>query len=86
MALRPSPKPVRKCHACLLNLGDHCWLFPSPRAQWRHHRVCPGFENEVQYAAYRRAQKAPKVKSLKEIRQEAFRATPRKTMRRTPRV
>ena len=68
-----SHKPVRKCHSCLLNQGDHCWGYRHPRAQWRDQRRCPGFENEPAYCAFRLWQKQASVKTRKEIRQEVFR-------------
>lgn len=68
-----SHKPVRKCHACLLNRGDHCWIYLYPRGQWRHHRHCPAFENETLYDAFRTWQKQPTIKKRKELRQAFFR-------------
>lgn len=68
-----SCKPVRKCHACLLNLGSYCWIYKYPRGQWRHSRLCPGIENEELHASYRAWQKMPDVKTRKELRREFFR-------------
>jgi len=45
-------KPVRKCHGCGLNFRDHCGVYDDPRAQWQHHRVCPGYKNEAMLAEY----------------------------------
>jgi hypothetical protein len=47
-------KPIRKCHGCGLNLGDHCAVFESPRRRW-HRRICTGYKNDTMLAAYRDA-------------------------------
>ncbi len=75
-------KPVRKCHSCLLNLGDHCWLYKYPRGQWRSGRICPAFENEKIYKDFREWQKQPDVKTRKELRRSFFRSRKRKKIRR----
>ena len=71
--MRLHAKPVRKCHACLLNLGDSCWKYKSPRDQWRGGKTCPGFGNEALYLEFHAWQKQPTVKSGKEIRRDVFR-------------
>jgi len=43
--MRSSPKPVRKCHRCPLNLGKVCGVYSSPHDQWAKGK-CPGFMNE----------------------------------------
>ena len=63
-----SQKPVRKCHACLLNRGDNCWLYRYPRGQWRSGRRRAAFENEEIYEGFRLWQKQPDVKSRRELR------------------
>ena len=65
---KTSQKPVRKCHSCLLNLGDHCWLYQYPRGQGRSGRRCAAFENEEVYAGFRLWQKQPDVKTRKALR------------------
>jgi hypothetical protein len=65
-------KPVRKCYACLLNLGDHCWSYAYPRGQW-HGKRCPAFENEEMYEQYREWLKLPTVKTGHELRRKVFR-------------
>jgi hypothetical protein len=67
-------KPVRKCHACPLNLNDHCWRYASPRDQWRNGRKCPGFDNVELHKECRREQRAPNILTRKQIRRELFRA------------
>jgi len=71
--MRRHNKPVRACHSCLLNLGDHCWLYRYPRGQWRRGRRCPAFENEDVYGRFRRWRRAPTVKTRKELRRDFFR-------------
>jgi hypothetical protein len=46
-----TPKPVRKCHGCKLNLGDHCGIFEEPHEQW-HNSTCRGYQNEELYQKY----------------------------------
>ncbi|MDP6490747.1 MAG: hypothetical protein QGH42_13095 [Kiritimatiellia bacterium] len=71
--MKKSVKPVRKCHACLLNLGDHCWLYRYPRGQWRGGKRCRAFDDETLYTQFRTWQKQPTVKTRRELRREFFR-------------
>jgi hypothetical protein len=71
--MKQSAKPVRKCHACLLNLGDRCWLYRYPRGQWRDRRHCPAMDDADLHARFRTWQKQPSVKTRRELRQEFFR-------------
>jgi hypothetical protein len=77
MRAQRSRKPVRACYTCLLNLGDHCWLYRSPRSQWSGGRQCRAFQNEAIYEQYRQWLKEPTVKTRKELRQEFFRTRKR---------
>lgn len=70
--MKRSSKPVRQCHACLLNLGKVCWEYTNPRRQWRNRR-CPGFENPALYNELTEWQAAPHVKTRKQLRQAAGR-------------
>jgi hypothetical protein len=81
--MRLSRKPVRKCHACLLNLGDHCWVYACPRSRWRGGKRCAGFENEAMYRDFRAWQKEPTVKTRKELRRGFFRAGGKPQVRQT---
>ena len=64
-----SRKPVRKCHGCGLNFGDHCGVFASPHDQWHDREHCPGHMNEVLLAEHlERARRTP-LKKKKERRQ-----------------
>ena len=78
--MRRSRKPVHQCYQCLLNLGDHCWVYDYPRGQWSGHKRCPGFENEEVYAAFRLWRKQPTVKSRRELRREFFRGRRRRRL------
>lgn len=49
-----SPKPVKQCEGCLLNLEDRCAAFPHPAQQWAH-GDCEGFNNEDLLHKYRLA-------------------------------
>jgi hypothetical protein len=80
--MRISRKPVHACYTCLLNLGDHCWLYSYPRGQWRAGRRCPAFENETVYARFRQDRKQPDVKTRKELRRQFFRGRKRTQVRR----
>jgi len=71
--MRQSEKPIRKCHSCLLNMGDHCWLYLYPRGQWRGGRTCVAFGDDGIHEAFRAWKKQPTVKSRKDLRREVFR-------------
>ena len=73
--MRYTPKPVRRCNTCLLNLGKTCWKFACPRREWERGR-CFGFENKALYRQFREWQEAPHVKTAKQLRREAFRQNP----------
>ncbi len=71
--MKKSVKPVRKCHACRLNLGDHCWLYRYPRGQWRGGKHCRAYDDEALHEQFRLWQKQPTVKTRRELRREFFR-------------
>ena len=83
-AMKKSQKPVRRCHACRLNLGDSCWIYLYPRGQWGEYKRCPGLENEDLYEQYEEWLKAPSVKTRKELRREFFRTRKRKELHYDP--
>ena len=60
--MKRTHKPVRNCHSCLLNLGDHCWLHEWPHDQWGKGR-CPSFENEETYEQFRAWPAAPNTQA-----------------------
>ena len=80
--MKKSRKPVRKCHACPLNLGEHCWVYLYPRGQWRDGRHCPGFSDAGLHASFEDWSKEPSVKTRKELRREFFRTRRRTELRR----
>lgn len=82
--MRRTCKPVRSCHACLLNLGDHCWLYKYPRGQWRGGRTCPAAGDAAIHEEFRRWQKQPDVKTRKELRRELFRSRKRSELYKDP--
>jgi len=67
-------KPVRKCHSCLLNLGDRCWAYQCPHEQWHDRPKCPGFENEELYAEFKEWQKNPDKPSRREQRRDHYKS------------
>lgn len=83
--MKPSPKPVRKCNACRLNLRTHCWRYTCPREQWANGRTCTGLDNAKLYEEFDRSMKQPDIRSRKEIRQDIFRARARKQVYKPPR-
>ena len=76
--MRTSRKPVRKCHACRLNLGDHCWLYTYPRLQWRDGKTCHAMDDETILHEFETWQKQPRIKTREEIRREMSRARTKK--------
>jgi hypothetical protein len=81
---RHSRKPVRKCHACPLNLGDHCWIFLYPRGQWQRGQHCRGMEDASLHEQFREWRKQPSVKTRKELRREFFRTRKRTEIHHDP--
>lgn len=47
-----SPKPVKQCEGCQLNLDDHCLAFHYPKEKWRE-GLCEGYNNEHLLKIYR---------------------------------
>lgn len=80
--MKTSRKPVRRCHACPLNLGELCWIYRYPRGQWRSGRHCPGYEDRELHAQFAEWQKEPSVKTRKELRREFFRTRRRTELHR----
>ncbi len=74
-AMRLRPKPVRRCRTCPLNQGEHCWHYASPRRQWAR-GGCPGFDNPALLADFRAWQEAPRIKTRRDLRRDAFRGRP----------
>ncbi|MBA4386623.1 MAG: hypothetical protein C0404_01510 [Verrucomicrobia bacterium] len=78
--MKNSVKPVRKCHACPMNLGERCWLYVFPRGQWRPGRECRAVENTEIMREFEEWQKRPVVKTRQEIRRDFFRTRPSKDL------
>jgi hypothetical protein len=70
VGMHRSAKPVRKCHGCGLNLGDHCGVFENPHEMWAKHAVCPGYKNEKLLAQYQASQARKQVDVKKEKRRQ----------------
>ena len=70
--MHKSPKPVRKCHGCKLNLGDHCGVFPNPHKQWQAVK-CKGYKNDELYRQYLDDQARRPPDDSKELRQKSAR-------------
>jgi len=63
-------KPVRECHDCGLNFGDHCGVYAVPREMW-HGRRCPGYKNEQLLQEYYKQRARHPVDKRKEERRKA---------------
>ena len=70
--MKRTSKPVRNCHGCGLNLGDHCALYDSPHEMWRR-RKCPGFGNEELLREYEENQARHEERQAKQKRREVAR-------------
>jgi len=73
---RSTHKPVRKCHTCPLNLGEHCWGYSNPRAQWRRKRGCPAFGDARFRDLYLLWKKQASIKTRRAIRRECIHHRP----------
>ncbi|MCP5002919.1 MAG: hypothetical protein GY941_03070 [Planctomycetes bacterium] len=62
-------KSVRKCHGCILNLGDHCAVYEDPHERW-HHSKCSSHNDQKLYNEYIDNQKKHSGNQAKEQRQE----------------
>lgn len=69
MNTKRSHKPVRKCHDCGLNIGDHCGVCLIPKEMW-HHRSCPGYKNEEMLGQYETEQAKHIPDHAKQIRRK----------------
>ena len=62
-------KPVRKCHGCILNLGEHCAVYEDPHERW-HHSKCSSYNDKELYNKYIENLKKHPPKEDKERRKE----------------
>ena len=67
--MKRNQKPVRKCHGCGLDFGDHCGVYECPRDLW-YHRSCPGYKNEDLLRQYEAEQAKHPVDRSKQTRRE----------------
>ncbi len=44
-------KPVRKCHGCILNLGERCAIYEDPHEKWNHSK-CSSYNDKELYRKY----------------------------------
>jgi len=44
-------KPVRKCHGCVLNIGDRCAIYKEPHDKW-HNSKCSSYNDKELYRKY----------------------------------
>ncbi len=44
-------KTVRKCHGCILNLGERCAVYEDPHERWQHSK-CSSFNDKDLYNKY----------------------------------
>ena len=44
-------KPVRKCHGCILNIGERCAIYEEPHDKW-HHSKCSSYNDQELYRKY----------------------------------
>lgn len=63
-------KPARKCHGCILNLGDHCAVYEDPHDKW-HHSKCSSYNDKELYNKYLENLKKHPPKEAKEHRKES---------------
>ncbi len=62
-------KPARKCHGCILNLGERCAVYEDPHERW-HHSKCTSYNDEELYAKYKEDLEKHPPKEPKEHRKE----------------
>ncbi len=44
-------KTIRKCYACISNLGNHCAVYENPHERWRHSR-CSSYNDKELFNKY----------------------------------
>ncbi len=45
-------KPVRKCHGCILNVGNRCAAYEDPHDKW-HNSKCTSYNDQVLFQKYK---------------------------------
>ena len=62
-------KTVRKCHGCILNLGDHCAVYEEPQQKW-HQSKCSHYNDRDLYNKYLEDLEKHPPNESKELRKE----------------
>ncbi len=62
-------KPVRKCHGCILNIGDRCAIYEEPHDKW-HHSKCTSYNDQELYRKYKEDLEKHPEDDAKEQRRE----------------
>ncbi len=44
-------KPARKCHGCILNIGERCAIYEEPHDKW-HNSKCTSYNDQELYRKY----------------------------------
>jgi hypothetical protein len=44
-------KPARKCHGCILNMGERCAIYEEPHDKW-HNSKCTSYNDQELYHKY----------------------------------
>ena len=57
-------------------MGDRCWGYASPRAQWAHGRTCAARYDETLHQLFDLWRKQASIRSLREIRREIVHQRP----------
>ena len=65
-------KPVRKCHGCILNIGEHCAIFNEPHDKW-HNSKCSSYNDKELYRKYLEDLEKHHQKDSKKLRKETAR-------------
>ena len=64
-------KPVRKCHGCILNIGDSCAIYEEPHDKWQHSK-CTSYNDQELYRKYKEGlEKYPEDDAKKQRREAA---------------
>ncbi|MEK6764770.1 MAG: hypothetical protein AABY49_00885 [Planctomycetota bacterium] len=65
-------KPVRKCHGCILNIGERCAIYEEPHDKW-HHSKCSSYNDQELYRKYLEDLEKHSQKDSKKLRKEEAR-------------
>ena len=65
-------KPVRKCHGCILNIGERCAIFNEPHDKW-HNSKCSSYNDKELYRKYLEDLEKHSQEDSKKLRKETAR-------------